>query len=82
MRSLQRLDKHRLWWTRNRLETGWSMHLALKELRRRFHSDVVEMPSLSQRIQENPKELPFLVSHVLRQMIGEPPPGLFESVCR
>jgi transcriptional regulator with AAA-type ATPase domain len=47
----------------------------------RLCSDIVEMPSLSHRIQENPKELPYLVSHVLRQMIGEPPPGLFDSVC-
>jgi glycosyltransferase involved in cell wall biosynthesis len=44
MGSLKRLDRHRLWWTRNRLENGWCMHLALKELRRRFQYDVVEMP--------------------------------------
>jgi hypothetical protein len=23
MKALQRLDKHRLWWTRNPLENGW-----------------------------------------------------------
>jgi glycosyltransferase involved in cell wall biosynthesis len=44
MRQLKRLDKHRLWWTKNRLENGWCMHLGLKELRRRFEYDVVEMP--------------------------------------
>ena len=44
MKSLGRLDKHKLWWTKNRLENGWCMHLAFKELRRRFHYDVVEMP--------------------------------------
>lgn len=44
MKALKRLDKHRLWWTKNRLENGWCMHLGLKELRRRFHYDVVEMP--------------------------------------
>jgi glycosyltransferase involved in cell wall biosynthesis len=44
MRTLGRLDKHRLWWTKNRLENGWCMHLAFKELRRRFDYDVVEMP--------------------------------------
>ena len=44
MKGLARLDKHRLWWTKNRLENGWCMHLAFKELRRRFHYDVVEMP--------------------------------------
>jgi glycosyltransferase involved in cell wall biosynthesis len=44
MKALGRLDKHRLWWTKNRLENGWCMHLAFKELRRRFDYDVVEMP--------------------------------------
>ena len=44
MKGLARLDKHRLWWTKNRLENGWCMHLAFKELRRRFDYDVVEMP--------------------------------------
>jgi glycosyltransferase involved in cell wall biosynthesis len=44
MNSLKRLDKHRLWWTKNRIENGWCMHLALKELRSRFEYDVVEMP--------------------------------------
>jgi glycosyltransferase involved in cell wall biosynthesis len=44
MRTLMRLDKHRLWWTRNRLENGWCMHLALKELRRTFDYDLLEMP--------------------------------------
>jgi glycosyltransferase involved in cell wall biosynthesis len=44
MRTLQRLDKHRLWWTKNRVENGWCMHLALKQLRRTFDYDLVEMP--------------------------------------
>lgn len=44
MRTLKRLDKHRLWWTKNRLENGWCMHLALKELRRTFEYDLLEMP--------------------------------------
>lgn len=44
MRTLQRFDKHRLWWTKNRLENGWCMHLALKELRRSFEYDLLEMP--------------------------------------
>ncbi len=44
MRSFARLDRRRLWWTKNRLENGWCMHLGLKELRRRFDYDVVEMP--------------------------------------
>ena len=42
MKALQRLDN--LWWTKNRLENGWCMHLALKELRRSFQYDLVEMP--------------------------------------
>lgn len=44
MRWFGRLDRHRLWWTKNRLENGWCMHLGFKELRRRFEYDVVEMP--------------------------------------
>ena len=44
MRAFKRLDRRELWWTKNRLENGWSMHLGLKELRRRFEYDVVEMP--------------------------------------
>jgi glycogen synthase len=44
MKSLQRLGKHRLWWTQNRLENGWCMHLGLKELRRTFEYDLLEMP--------------------------------------
>jgi glycogen(starch) synthase len=44
MKALQRLDKHRFWWTKNRLENGWCMHVALKELRRSFQYDLVEMP--------------------------------------
>jgi glycosyltransferase involved in cell wall biosynthesis len=44
MRTVRRLDKHRLWWTKNRLENGWCMHLALRELRRRFPYDLIEMP--------------------------------------
>src|SRR5262249_42170075 len=44
MRARQRLDNHPLGGTKNRLENGWCMHLALKELRRSFQYDLVEMP--------------------------------------
>ncbi len=33
-----------LWWTKNRWQTGWSMHRGLRDLLRRHSYDVVEMP--------------------------------------
>lgn len=44
MRSCQRFGKHQMFWTQNRVENGWCMHVGLKQLRRRFDYDVIEMP--------------------------------------
>ena len=44
MRAFQKLDKHRLWWTKNRLENAVSMYRGLEELRKKHNYDVVEMP--------------------------------------
>lgn len=44
MRGLSRLEKHRLYWTRNRLENGISMFRALMILKRQNKYDVIEMP--------------------------------------
>jgi glycosyltransferase involved in cell wall biosynthesis len=44
MRSFQRLGRHRLWWSQNRLENAVSMYAGLKELSRRQRFDIVEMP--------------------------------------
>src|SRR5436190_5997756 len=44
MSAFKRLDRHRLWWTKNRLENAVSMHAALKALRQRHSLDVLEMP--------------------------------------
>src|SRR5437870_1366074 len=44
MRFIQKLNTHRLWWTKNRLETGISMYQGLKALRRTHQYDIVEMP--------------------------------------
>ncbi len=44
MRALKRLDKHRLWWTKNRLENAYCMYRGLRALLRDRHYDVIEMP--------------------------------------
>jgi glycogen synthase len=44
MRLFGRLDRSRLWWTKNRLENGLSMYRALRILTERHAYDVVEMP--------------------------------------
>ena len=44
MRCLQRLDKLKLWWTKNRLENALSMYRGLEALMREHHYDLVEMP--------------------------------------
>ena len=44
MRSAGRLEKFRLWWTKNRLENALSMYHGLRLLRRQHEYDLVEMP--------------------------------------
>ena len=44
MRLFARLDRPQLWWTKNRLENGLSMHEGLRALRRRYEFDLLEMP--------------------------------------
>src|SRR5690349_2832425 len=44
MRAFDRLGQYKCWWTRQRLENGWSMYHALKDLMGRYHFDVLEMP--------------------------------------
>jgi glycosyltransferase involved in cell wall biosynthesis len=44
MRAFDGLGCWKLWWTRQRLENGWSMYHALKGLLRRYRFDVLEMP--------------------------------------
>jgi glycogen(starch) synthase len=58
MRSFQRLDKLRLWWTKNRLENALSMYRCLKELRREHHYDLIEMPECGAE--------GLLVNHLMR----------------
>ncbi len=38
------LGRWKCWWSRQRLENGWGMYLALKALQERYHFDVLEMP--------------------------------------
>ena len=62
----------------------------LEELRRtgrfrddfyyRLCSDVILVPSLRQRLAEDPDELPRLVAAVLARTLGEPVPGLVEEI--
>lgn len=44
MRAFGGLGSRRLWWTRNRLETAWSMLHGLRRLEREHRFDVIEMP--------------------------------------
>jgi len=44
MHCLQRLDKLKLWWTKNRLENALCMYRGLEVLLREHHYDLVEMP--------------------------------------
>jgi hypothetical protein len=46
----------------------------------RLCSDVISVPSLRQRLAEDPDELPRLVGAVLTRTLGEPAPGLVEEI--
>jgi len=46
----------------------------------RICSDLVAVPSLRERLDDDPEELPLLVSHLVRRTLGEEPPGLAEEV--
>ncbi|MBI2998700.1 MAG: glycosyltransferase family 4 protein, partial [Deltaproteobacteria bacterium] len=54
----RRLDKWRLWWTKNRLENAVSMYRAFRTLRHENHYDVVEMPECGAE--------GFLLNHLTR----------------
>ena len=44
MKAFDQLGRWKCWWTRQRLENGWSMYHALKALMRKHEFDVLEMP--------------------------------------
>jgi glycogen synthase len=44
MRAFDQFGRHRLWWTQNRLQNGWSMYRGLSQLLDRHAFDIVEMP--------------------------------------
>ncbi|MBX3439567.1 MAG: glycosyltransferase family 4 protein [Planctomycetaceae bacterium] len=44
MRGAQKIEKLRMWWTKNRLENGLSMYDGLRTLLREHKYDLVEMP--------------------------------------
>ena len=46
----------------------------------RLCSDVIEVPSLQQRIQENPKELSYLINSLLQRISNIPTPELAEMI--
>lgn len=58
MRAFDRLGRYRLWWSRNRLQNGLSMHRALKPLLRAHRYDVIEMPECGAE--------GWLVNHLVR----------------
>lgn len=43
-RSVGRLEKLRLWWTKNRIENALSMYYGLRELQKTHAFDLIEMP--------------------------------------
>ncbi len=43
-RTVGLLARRRMWWTKNRLETAWSMYRGLRRLERDHRFDVIEMP--------------------------------------
>jgi glycogen synthase len=44
MRMIAPLGRWKCWWTRQRLENGWSMYRTLRALKRRHRFDLLEMP--------------------------------------
>lgn len=44
MQAFHALGRWKCWWTRQRLENGWSMYHALQALQQRYRFDVLEMP--------------------------------------
>jgi glycosyltransferase involved in cell wall biosynthesis len=44
MKAFDALGKWKWWWTRQRLENGWSMYQSLKVLSEKYRFDVLEMP--------------------------------------
>ena len=44
MQAFHALGRWKCWWTRQRLENGWSMYRAFQALQRRYRFDVIEMP--------------------------------------
>lgn len=46
----------------------------------RLCSDIITVPPLRRRIQEDPEELGDLIRHTLDRIVGLPSPGLFEKV--
>ena len=48
----------------------------------RIRSDSLQMPSLAQRSQDDPRELAYLVHHLLQRITGEVDPSLGEAILR
>ena len=46
----------------------------------RLCSDVIEVPSLRQRLRENPKEIPILLSFIIERIVGRKSPELVEEI--
>jgi DNA-binding NtrC family response regulator len=46
----------------------------------RLCSDVIEVPSLARRLEEDPRELDDLIAHAVARMLGEPSPEIVEIV--
>jgi DNA-binding NtrC family response regulator len=66
--------------TNRRLEALRSSNLFREDFFYRLCSDVIEVPPLRRRLQEEPHELRQLLEHVLAGMIGEPTRELLSKV--
>lgn len=46
----------------------------------RLCSDVIRVPSLKRRLQENPQEIGILLSFIIERIVGKPAPDLVETI--
>src|ERR1041385_1123837 len=68
--------------TNRPLEILRSRNLFREDFFFRLCSDVIKVPSLRQRLQEDPNELQDLLRHTIASIVGEPAAGLEEKIAQ
>lgn len=68
--------------TNRPLEELRSQNVLRDDFYYRLSSDVIEIPSLAQRVQEDPKELDDLLSHTIDRILGKPSEELKEMLLK